>query len=207
MPKSLLENMWLNEMEDLSCEDIPNGGQGWLVAKVVCRICGQWHISCYPVAIDEEDNQECPYCDNDTCEPVEWYGPEDVNMGNECEKCGARIEATDEGNLIYQMHDLCIECYETTRDKCPAIQSYNNCWRLRGKYIVCPYCGERTLPQELKGTPHDMFCDDEARLNIGQSSWGYTDVWNDPDVMCAKCFKPFAVTSWRVFQTYKIGDE
>jgi len=44
--------------------------EGWVTAKVKCRICGHEHITVYPVDILDEDAQECSKCHHMTCEPV-----------------------------------------------------------------------------------------------------------------------------------------
>jgi len=43
----------------------------WCMAKVKCAVCNYEHISVYPEAIEDEDNQECPNCGMMACEIIE----------------------------------------------------------------------------------------------------------------------------------------
>lgn len=42
---------------------------GWIVAKQICSICGDRHISVHPTNMPR--NAECPACGHFTCEDVE----------------------------------------------------------------------------------------------------------------------------------------
>jgi len=42
---------------------------GWTYGWCVCRLCGHRHMSVWPLAILDEDCQECPKCGHMTAEP------------------------------------------------------------------------------------------------------------------------------------------
>ena len=70
-------------LEDIfgSGEDIPNGGEGWLVAWCECRLCGFRYVGVFPVALEDDENMECVECGHMTSEAVEYIPPDIITHG------------------------------------------------------------------------------------------------------------------------------
>ena len=47
--------------------------RGWIVAKIVCRICNGWHIAVLPSDVEDDEALECSRCHGMTGEVVKWY--------------------------------------------------------------------------------------------------------------------------------------